>query len=84
MVISIQSSFIGHALSHEDMPTLHDVYQQLETEAKTKKAPICYSSYGVTLSQMLILLDQTLPQIHHVVRHGNYSFILRLILILCF
>ena len=30
------NKFIGHALSHEDMSTLHDVYQQLDTESKTK------------------------------------------------
>ena len=32
------NKFIVHALSHEDMSTLHDVYQQLDTEANTKKA----------------------------------------------
>ena len=32
------NKFMGHTLSHEDISTLHDVYQQLDTESKTKKA----------------------------------------------
>ena len=32
------NKFIGHALTHDDMSSLHDIYQELSEDDKTKKA----------------------------------------------
>ena len=32
------NKFIGHALTHDDMASLHDIYQELSEDEKTKKA----------------------------------------------
>ena len=32
------NKFIGHALTHDDMAGLHDIYQELNEDTKTKKA----------------------------------------------
>ena len=35
---SKSNKFIGHALTHDDMSSLHDIYQELSEDDKTKKA----------------------------------------------